>query len=154
MMNFKDNLSQHYSEILDGIYECADRIVMNGYYRPGYNGGGFRNWWRRLYGSDDNLDKNHLMRMAGRFSRRIKAFTDKEGIPLIYCKTKDRKHIVAEEYIPKDKNFCGIFLILVSLNTGHIWEVNKTENGKIRYLKPKKPYPFVNHYWFHIMYHG
>lgn len=151
IMRFKDVLSQHYAEILDGTYECADRIVINGYYRLAYNPGGFRNWWRKLHGSDDNLDNNHLMRMAGRFSRRIQGFTKNRGIPLIYSKPKERKHEFAEKYIPEDKNFSGIFLIFVSRATAHIWDVERAASGKIRNIKPKKPYPYVNHYWFHII---
>ncbi|NIM17149.1 MAG: hypothetical protein GTO45_34540 [Candidatus Aminicenantes bacterium] len=150
-MKYMDHLSRHYSEILDGVYECADRIVINGYFRKGYSAGGFRNWWRALKDSEDELDTTHLMRMAGRFSRRIHAFTKKEGIPLIYCKTKVRKHLLADQYIPEDKNFSGIFLIIVARHSGHVWEVDKSSNGQIKNIAPKKPYPFVNHYWFHIM---
>ena len=43
----------------------CERLLLYGSVR-----GGFRVWWRELYGSDENLDDNHLMRMAGRFSRR------------------------------------------------------------------------------------
>jgi hypothetical protein len=36
---------------------------------------GFRTWWRQLHGgSDDQLDDTHLIRMAGRFARRLKAW--------------------------------------------------------------------------------
>ncbi|MHB2023751.1 MAG: hypothetical protein ACYCO3_10540, partial [Mycobacteriales bacterium] len=32
-------------------------------------------WWRRWHdGSDDELDNAHLMRMAGRFARRVRAW--------------------------------------------------------------------------------
>ena len=31
---------------------------------------------RELYGSDENPDNNHLMRMAGRFSRRLRAWAE------------------------------------------------------------------------------
>lgn len=150
-MKYMDHLSRHYSEILDGVYECVDRIVINGYFIKGYIAGGFRNWWRALKGSEDDLDTTHLMRMAGRFSRRIHAFTDKKGIPLIYCEPKERKHLLADQYIPEDKNFSGIFLILVNRHSGHAWEVEKSSNGKIRNIAPKRPYPFLNHYSFHIM---
>jgi predicted transcriptional regulator len=151
VMKYMDHLSRHYSEILDGVYECVDRIVINGYFIKGYIAGGFRNWWRALKGSEDDLDTTHLMRMAGRFSRRIHAFTDKKGIPLIYCEPKERKHLLADQYIPEDKNFSGIFLILVNRHSGHAWEVEKSSNGKIRNIAPKRPYPFLNHYSFHIM---
>jgi len=36
----------------------------------GHEPAGFRLWWRRLTGSDTTLD-DHLMRLAGRFSRRV-----------------------------------------------------------------------------------
>src|SRR5436189_5731800 len=68
-----DDLRQRYSQLLDGTYDCVDRIVLNAYNRFCYSAGGFREWWRRLMsGSDEQLDNAHLMRMAGRFSRRVR----------------------------------------------------------------------------------
>jgi hypothetical protein len=38
----------------------------------GHSLGGFRGWWRRWHDdSDEELDNTHLMRMAGRFARRV-----------------------------------------------------------------------------------
>ena len=68
-----DGLSDIYQDLLTGSYDCVDRIVLNGYYRMGHDPAGFRLWWRRLTGSDETLDNNHLMRLAGRFSRRVRA---------------------------------------------------------------------------------
>jgi len=51
-----DEVSQHYGDLLDGSYDCVDRIVLNGYFRLCYSGGGFREWWRRLMGSEEKLD--------------------------------------------------------------------------------------------------
>ena len=74
--------------------------MLNAYYPLGHNPGGFRCWWRRLHGgSDDQLDDAHLMRMAGRFARRVKAWGAANGIPVIYCKSGERKHRIAEEYL-------------------------------------------------------
>jgi hypothetical protein len=53
-----DNLSQTYTELLDGVYDCPDRIVLNAYFRRGYIPGGFRLWWRDLHGSDVNWITN------------------------------------------------------------------------------------------------
>ena len=61
-----DGLSELYQDLLNGSYDCVDRIVLNGYFRQGHSAGGFRVWWRQLYGSDENLDNTHLMRLAGR----------------------------------------------------------------------------------------
>jgi hypothetical protein len=137
IMDFNDQLSQHYSEILDGTYECVDRIVLNGYYKQCHHPGGFRIWWRRLKGSDNDLDKNNLMRMAGRFNRRVYAFADHANIPIITCKPKDKKHEIAAEYIPDDKNFSGIFLILKSRATSLVWEVEKAGPKVDPFVKTK-----------------
>jgi hypothetical protein len=52
-----DSLSRRYQDLLDGSYDCVDRIVLNAYFRPGHSAGGFRVWWRRLTGSDDIVDR-------------------------------------------------------------------------------------------------
>lgn len=149
MMNTPDEFSEYYSDYLDGTYDCTDRIVLNGYFRLGCSPGGFRTWWRCLEGSDENLDDTHLMRMAGRFSRRVRAHAKKHQIPLIDCKQEQRKHIIAREYMPKDPDFAGVFLILVGRAPAPVWKV-KRSSEKILDIERKKPYPYVNHYSFHI----
>jgi hypothetical protein len=95
-----DELSERYGGLLAGAYDCVDRIVLNAYFSLGHNPGGFRVWWRRLHdGSEEQLDNTHLMRMAGRFSRRVRAFAKAHGIPVIDCGRGDRKHRIAEEYL-------------------------------------------------------
>jgi hypothetical protein len=69
-----DEFSQYYAELLQGTYDCVDRIVLNAFYPLGPTRGGVRSWWRRLYGDDSNLDDEHLREMAGTFSRRLHAF--------------------------------------------------------------------------------
>jgi hypothetical protein len=64
-----------------------------------YYPGGFRCWWRQLHhGSEQELDNAHLMRMAGRFSRRVRGYAKANGIPIIDCGPDDRKHEIAEEW--------------------------------------------------------
>ncbi|MCA1696476.1 MAG: hypothetical protein LC749_18105, partial [Actinobacteria bacterium] len=87
-----DELTARYADLLSGGYDCVDRIVLNAYFGLGHNPGGFRVWWRRLFGSDDTLDNTHLMRMAGRFSRRVRAWAKDAGVPVIDCKAGTRKH--------------------------------------------------------------
>ncbi len=48
-----------YAELLTGSYDCVDRIVLNAYFRMGFDPGGFRVWWRTLTGSEETLDKTH-----------------------------------------------------------------------------------------------
>jgi hypothetical protein len=145
-----DEFSEYYSDYLDGTYDCADRIVLNGYFRLGCSPGGFRTWWRCLEGSDEKLDDTHLMRMAGRFSRRVHAYAKRHGVPIIHCKQGQRKHEIAKQYLPQDPDFVGVFLILVGRAPAPVWKV-KRKSGKIINIERKKPYPYVNHYSFHIM---
>jgi hypothetical protein len=108
-----DGLSQRYKDLLTGSYDCVDRIVLNAYFRMGHDGGGFRTWWRALTGSEETLDNTHPMRMAGRFSRRIRGYAKANAIPVVDCPAGKRKHELAEEYLGKTTVTQGLFLILV-----------------------------------------
>src|SRR5437016_2518279 len=109
-----DALSEHYADLLEGSYDCVDRLVLNAYFRMGHSGGGFRTWWQKLYGSEEHLDNAHLMRLAGRFGRRLRAFAKARNIPVVDCKRGERKHEIAEEYLARHTGKPGLFLILVS----------------------------------------
>ena len=106
-----DEFSQYYAELLQGTYDCVDRIVLKAFYPLGQTGGGVRSWWRRLYGDDSNLDDEHLREMARTFSRRLHAFCAKQGIPIIEAQARDRKHELAQPYEPNDPKFCGLFFV-------------------------------------------
>jgi hypothetical protein len=141
-----DSLSRRYQDLLDGSYDCVDRIVLNAYFRPGHSAGGFRVWWRQLTGSDDTLDTAHLMRMAGRFSRRVRGYAKAHGIPVIDCGVGKRKHELAEDHLATTKVTKGVFLILVGRAQAPIWDVSGNHH-----LERKRPMPYVNHYSFHIL---
>ena len=102
-----DDFAERYAGLLTGSYDCVDRVVLNAYFPLGHNPGGFRCWWRRLHGSDDQLDDTHLMRMAGRFARRVKAWAAVNGVPVIFCKAGERKHLIAEEYLADSRGYHG-----------------------------------------------
>jgi len=143
--------SEYYSDYLTTSYDCVDRIVLNAYYIRGCIPGGFRLMWRDLYGSDENLDNTHLMRLAQRTGRRIRAFAKENDIPVIDTRAKERKDEIASNYIPNDSSFTGLFLILVGRAPASVWDVQHTKDGKIKNIARKKQAAFVNHYHFHIM---
>jgi hypothetical protein len=146
-----DQLSVLYGDLLDGSYDCVDRVVLNAYFGMGQTGGGLRVWWRALYGSDDNLDDNHLIRMAGRFSRRLRAWAKENKVPVTYCSPGQDKHRMAEQHLATHETKPGLFLILVSKAPALVWEAQMTGTGKLGQLVPKQPWPYVNHYSFHIL---
>ena len=147
-MQGKDDFTDYYSELLEGDYDCVDRIVINAYYPMGQTPGGFRTWWRALDGSDERLDNTHLMRMAGRFSRRVRTWAKHNCVPVINCAAGERKHEIAHEHLPSDPNFVGVFLVLVSKSKAPVWQVKRFGKGG---LDLKKTLQYVNHYFFHII---
>ena len=144
----KDSFSQYYSELLDFSYDCVDRTVINAYFGRGHSAGGFRHWWNQLEGSEQSLNNTHLMRMAGRFSRRVRGWASAHKTPLIDCRIGDRKHDTAEEYFPSDPNYVGIFVVFVSKAIAPVWKVEHMGKGGIHL---EKKLPFINHYSFHII---
>jgi hypothetical protein len=145
-----DEFSERYGDLLTGSYDCVDRIVLNAYFPLGHNPGGFRVWWRRWHDdSDAELDNAHLMRLAGRFARRVRAWAAAHNVPVIDCKSDERKHRIAEEYLREHTVGVGVFLILVARAPATVWKVSRTNAGVIRNLE--KTRQFVNHYSFHIM---
>ena len=150
-----DDFAARYAGLLAGSYDCVDRIVLNAYYPMGNTAGGFRTWWRRLIGGSDAdadavLDNTHLMRLAGRFARRVRAWAADNAVPVIDCPAGERKHLIAEEYLRTHSVGPGVFMILVSRAPAMIWDVRRSADGTvIGNLARKRTY--VNHYSFHIM---
>ena len=144
-----DDFAERYEGLLAGSYDCVDRVVLNAYFPLGHTPGGFRCWWRRLHGSDDQLDDTHLMRMAGRFARRVKAWAAANGVPVIFCKAGERKHLIAEEYLAAHTVTTGVFLVLAAKAPAAVWKVKRSPRGAITNLEKKREH--VYHYSFHIM---
>jgi hypothetical protein len=146
-----DQFSESCSDLLDGQYDCVDRIVLNAYFPLAQGAGGFRTWWRLLNGSDNHLDNTHLMRMAGRFGRRVRAFAQAHGIPLVSCASGTRKDEVAREHLTQHPEARGLFLILIGRAPAPVWQVKRNPQGAITELAHPKSIPFVNHFYFHIL---
>jgi len=149
--NPMDEFTTYHESLIEGTYDCVDRIVVNAYYPLGQSPGGFRTWWRRLTGSDDTLDRAHMQRMAGRFMRRLQAYAKKHNIPVIFCEAGERKHEMAEKYLPVVSGSEGIFLILVARAPAPVWEVKRNAAGRIVNLDRKGKWPYVNHFYIHLM---
>ena len=149
-----DDFAARYAGLLAGSYDCVDRIVLNACYPMGNTAGGFRTWWRRMIGgsdaeSDAVLDNAHLMRLAGRFARRVRAWAAGNAVPVIDCTAGERKHLIAEEYLAGHSVGPGVFLILVARARATVWKVKRSPGGVIMKLEKKSEY--VNHSSFHIM---
>jgi hypothetical protein len=145
-----DQFCEQYQDLIDDRYDCVDRIVLNAYYPMGQTSGGMLQWWQTLYGWQRPLDTNQLMRMAGHFSRRLRAYAKTRNLPVVDCARKEKKFQTAAEYLAQHDGKPGVFLILVSKAPAPVWEVWPSKNGRAGAIRRKKPMPYVNHYSFHI----
>lgn len=144
-----DSFSVRYQDLLDGSYDCVDRIVFNGYCPLLCSPGGFRTWWRDVYGSDEHLDDAHMMRWAGRFARRVRAMAKQRNIPILEKVAGERMQQVAEQYRPTDANQKGLFCITIHRAPNSVWGVKATASGS-PHLSRKSPPVWVNHFAFHF----
>ncbi len=139
-----------FSHLLAGFRNRQLVELVATYFPLGHSPGGFRTWWRRLHeGSDEELDNAHLMRMAGRFARRVRGWAQANGIPVIDCSRGQRKHEIAAEYLASHRVELGVFLVLVARAQTRVWQVERGSSGSIRNLSQKPAY--VHHYSFHIL---
>jgi hypothetical protein len=150
-MSTPDEFSRYYAELLEGSYDCVDRLVVNAYFPMGQTGGGMRSWWRALRGDDSDLDDGHLRDLAGTFSRRVSAYCVEHAIPLIEAQTGERKHELAEPYLPGDRKFRGVFAVITGTAPAPVWEVKRNTEGRIVDLHHRKRWPYVKHYYFHLI---
>ncbi|MDH4075393.1 MAG: hypothetical protein OEW29_05600 [Acidimicrobiia bacterium] len=145
-----DALTARYDDLLTGSYDCVDRIVLNAYFNLGHSPGGFRVWWRRWQGDDTSLDDTHLIRLAGRFARRVRGWAKANGVPVIDTKAGERKHLIAQDYLRDHDGRVppGVFMVLVARAPATVWKVERANAGHIVNLAKTSQY--VNHYSFHI----
>jgi len=146
-----DPFSDYYADFFQGTYDCVDRVVLNAYFPLGGSPGGFRTWWRALYGTDDNLDNAHLIRLAGRFSRRMYGWAAKNKIPVIKCTANERPHEALEEEGPDLPKRPGVFCVIVKRAPFPTWNVHRFGKSGVDLRKNNQPMPHVNHYAFHIL---
>jgi hypothetical protein len=119
-----------YPDLLDGACDCVDRIVLRAYIRFIQQPGGLRVWWRRWQGSDEQLDNAHLMRVAGHFARRLKAWAKAADVPVIFSGAGQRKELLSDAHLQTDPDFTGVFLVVVGRAPASVWQVQQTADGR------------------------
>jgi hypothetical protein len=145
-----DDLTHELSGLLEGHYDCMDRITLNGFFRMGSTSGGLLKWWNALTGGEP-LTEDKLRAFAGTFSRRVRAWAKQQGVPLIDFAIGDTtKHEQAEKLQPKDPAFAGVFAVFVARAPALTWDAYINPKGKVVLYRPKRG-ALVNHYYFHIV---
>jgi hypothetical protein len=145
-----DDFIRDLSGLLEGHYDCMDRITLNGYFRMGSTSGGLLTWWNALTGRQP-LTEEKLRGFAGTFSRRLRAWAEKNGVPVVEFASGDTtKHERAEQLQPKDPAFTGVFAVFIARAPALIWDAYTNDKGKVVLYRPKRG-ALVNHYYFQIV---
>ena len=145
-----DEFSTYVKDLLTGSFDCVDRISLRGYFPLGQTSGGMVTWWDRLRPGQP-ISQKALRAMAGDFGRRVRAFADKNNVPLEEFELGDKsKHARAEQLRPPTANFQGLFAIFVARAPALVWQVKNNRHGKPVLRRPKR-WPLINHYHFHII---
>ena len=148
-MRQPDDFTSYLGDLLEGVYDCTDRIALRGYFPLGQTSGGMITWWNQL-NPGVPITEQRLRAFAGDFARRVKACAHKHNIPFEHFAAGQRKHLRAEELRPADPHFKGVFAIFVSKASARLWHVWENPRGK-PVLNSPKHWPLVNHYHFHII---
>src|SRR5262252_7766136 len=98
-----------------------------------------------------NWTTSICVRWQGRSPAACKLVAPIQGIPIIEAGSGERKHELAEPHVPKDPTFSGLFLVITGNAPAPIWEVKRNTAGRITEIRHRKNWPFVKHYYFHIM---
>jgi len=86
-MPLPDDFSSYIAELLQGSYDCVDRIALRAYFRLAQTSGGFLTWWDRLFPGQAPTQQ-YLRQMAG---------TSLHGLRLSAKSTKSRCNTVSSE---------------------------------------------------------
>jgi len=65
-----DEFSTYIADLLNGTYDCVDRISLRGYFPMGQISGGLLIWWNQLYPGTP-LTQQRLRSLSGDLARRV-----------------------------------------------------------------------------------
>jgi len=147
-----DAFTRYYATLLTDMYDVVDRISLNARYNFACSPAGFRQWWYDRFETFENLNDTFLMRMAGRYGRRVRGWAKKNDIPVVDCRKGVRKDRLIKGYFPEDSDFTGVFAIFTTRRPSPVWRVLRCDQSPGSFhLQRKSPMPWVKHYHFHIM---
>jgi hypothetical protein len=78
-----------------------------------------------MNGSDEHLDNAHLMRVAGRFSRRVRGYAMAHRIPVIDCRRGEHKHDLTADFLATRTVRRSLLLVLVGRAEVRSWDVHR-----------------------------
>ena len=145
-----DEFSLRYPDLVTGSYDCVDRIVVNAFYPLGHSPDGLRVWWRRLHNDgDDTLDNTHLMRMAGRFARRVKAWARPTACRSCTAGPESGRTASPTSTWPPTRWATGVSLVLAAKAPAPVWKAKRPPRTGV-IVNIGEPNTSIHIIWRHV----
>jgi hypothetical protein len=146
-------LETMYKDLIKFSYCSFDRIVIRGHVPvlQGNDGGGVVHWARSL-DPDVVLDKSWFDSFTSKFHINVKKFAEEHNISIIQVNQNQDKNEIAKEYLPKDKDFLGVYLIIKAREMTSSFKSQKSfHNNNPRHRNISREARCVDHFYFYLL---
>lgn len=146
-------LETMYKNLIKWSYCSFDRIVIRGHVPvlQGRDGGGVVSWARSLY-PDVVLTKSWFESFAAKFHINVKKFAEERHIPIRSVKYNQEKNEIAKQYLPKDQNFVGVYLIIKAREMTSSFASQKSKhNTNPTHRNITRQERCVDHFYFYLV---
>lgn len=146
-------LETMYKDSIKFSYTSFDRMVIRGHVPilQGSDGGGIVSWARSLE-PDAVLTKEWLESFTAKFHINVKKFAEEHNIPILPVNQHQEKNEIAQKYIPREKDFTGVYLIIKSREmTSSFASQTSIHNSNPRHRNITRQERCVDHFYFYIL---
>src|SRR4030042_6422369 len=146
-------LETMYKDITKFSYCSFDRIVIRGHVPvlQGKDGGGVV-YWARSLDPDVVLTKSWFESFSAKFHINVKKYADEHSIPILSLKADQDKNEIAKQYLPKDQNFVGVYLIIKSREMAYSFASQASiQNKNPRHRNITRENRCIDHFHFYLV---
>jgi hypothetical protein len=146
-------LEKMYKDLTRFSYCSYDRIVIRGHVPvlQGFDGGGVVTWARSL-DPDAILEKSWFDSFVSKFHVNVKKFAQENNISILQVNQSQDKNEIAKEYLPKDKDAIGVYLIIKAREMTNSFTSQKSiHNSNPRHRNIMRQSRCVDHFYFYLL---
>jgi len=142
-----------YKDLIKFSYCSFDRIVIRGHVPvlQGNDGGGVVSW-ARSFDPDIILDKSWFDSFTSKFHINVKKFAQENNISIIQVNQSQDKNEIAKKYLPKDKDFIGVYCIIKAREMTSSFASQKSfHNTNTQHRNITRQIRCVDHFYFYLL---
>jgi len=146
-------LETMYKDLIKFSYCSFDRIVIRGHVPvlQGNDGGGVVSW-ARSFDPDIILDKSWFDSFTSKFHINVKKFAQENNISIIQVNQSQDKNEIAIKYLPKDKDFIGVYCIIKAREMTSSFASQKSfHNINTQHRNITRQTRCVDHFYFYLL---